>query len=436
LKHYAHSTDDESRANWQVLSEHLNDTADRAEQLGQWLGISKAARLAGLLHDLGKYDPKFQARLAGAKERVDHSTAGAAVVRQLAKGYEDRIIGELIAYAIAGHHAGLPDKHGPSSSTLNERVKAFSEATLDPAWKQELAPEATALLPDFCWRYDDKARFAFQIGLLGRMIFSCLVDADFKDTEQFYARIDGRRVDREWPILQTILPGLIEGFDKYMGQKGSTQTSLNRLRSDILGHIRSRAADSPGLFTLTVPTGGGKTLASLGFALDHAKAHQHQRIIYAIPFTSIIDQTAAIFREVLGDDVILEHHSAIEDAEWSAAPRETDSTKAGGDKLKLAMEDWAAPIVVTTNVQFFESLLVHPHVAAIGPSQVCKRLRERRDVGLRHGIVFVEPGEHADAPHAPALLRARRERPCRRAANKRDELPSPDAAHGVPPRQT
>jgi CRISPR-associated endonuclease/helicase Cas3 len=355
LKHYAHSTADESRADWQILREHLNDTADRAEHFGEPLGIGKAARLAGLLHDLGKYNPQFQARLAGAKERVDHSTAGAAIVRRLGKG-DDKFVAELIAYAIAGHHAGLPDKYGSSASTLDERVKAFSEVTLDPAWKQELTPEAIALLPDFCWRCDDKARFAFQIGFLGRMIFSCLVDADFKDTEQFYARIDGRRVDREWPILQTILPGLIEGFEKYMDQKRSTQTSLNRLRSEIRDHIRSRAADSPGLFTLTVPTGGGKTLASLGFALDHAKAHQHQRIIYAIPFTSIIDQTAAIFREVLGDDVILEHHSAIEDEGWPAAPRDTDSTRAGKDKLKLAMEDWAAPIIVTTNVQFFESL--------------------------------------------------------------------------------
>jgi CRISPR-associated endonuclease/helicase Cas3 len=355
LKHYAHSTDDESRTNWQVLSEHLNDTADRAERFGERLGIGKAARLAGLLHDLGKYNPQFQARLAGAKDRVDHSTAGGAIVTRLAKG-DDKIVAELIAYAIAGHHAGLPDKYGSSSSTLDERLKAFYEASLDPAWKQELTPEAIALVPAFNWRFDDKSRFAFQVGLLGRMIFSCLVDADFKDTEQFYARIDGRRVDREWPLLQTILPALIDGFDKYMDRKRGTQTSLNRLRSEILDHIRSRAAEPPGLFTLTVPTGGGKTLASLAFALDHAKAHQHQRIIYAIPFTSIIDQTAAIFREVLGDGVILEHHSAIEDEDWLAAPREPDSTKAGADKLKLAMEDWAAPIIVTTNVQFFESL--------------------------------------------------------------------------------
>jgi CRISPR-associated endonuclease/helicase Cas3 len=355
LKYFAHSTDNESRADWQLLREHLNDTADRAEQFGQRLGIAKAARLAGLLHDLGKYNREFQARLAGAKERVDHSTAGAAIVERLAKG-DDKIIAELIAYAIAGHHAGLPDKHGSSSSTLDERVKAFSDVTLDPVWMQEITADATGLLPDLRWRFDDKARFAFQVGFLGRMIFSCLVDADFNDTEQFYARVNGHTIDRDWPALQTILPGLINVFDRYMNEKRCTKTPLNSLRGEILDFMRARAGDSPGLFTLTVPTGGGKTLASLGFALDHAKTHGHERIIYAIPFTSIIDQTAAIFCEVLGGSVILEHHSAIEDEGGAAAPRDADSTRADRDKLKLAMEDWAAPIVVTTNVQFFESL--------------------------------------------------------------------------------
>jgi CRISPR-associated endonuclease/helicase Cas3 len=125
-------------------------------------------------------------------------------------------------------------------------------------------------------------------------------------------------------------------------------TTLWDTIGEILHHVRAGAALAPGLFTLTVPTGGGKTLASLGFALDHAARHGHRRIIYAIPFTSIIDQTAAIFRMVLGDDLVLEHHSAID--EEKAPSRE------GRDKLHLAMENWAAPVVVTTNVQLFESL--------------------------------------------------------------------------------
>src|SRR5690606_15396942 len=148
---------------------------------------------------------------------------------------------------------------------------------------------------------------------LGRMIFSCLVDADFRDTEKFYAEIEGREIDRSWPELPSILPDLIDRFDRYMAAMPKADTKVNRSRGDILDHVRSRAAETPGLFSLTVPTGGGKTLASLGFALDHAEAHGHRRIIYAIPFTAIIDQTAAIFRKVLGDEIVLEHHSAIEE---------------------------------------------------------------------------------------------------------------------------
>src|ERR1019366_8444168 len=125
-------------------------------------------------------------------------------------------------------------------------------------------------------------------------------------------------------------------------------TPVNRLRGEILSHVRERAASDRGLFTLTVPTGGGKTLSSLAFALEHAKRHGSDRIVYAIPFTSIIDQTATIFRDVLGEDVVLEHHSSIDEERMGGRePR---------DKLRLAMEDWAAPIVVTTNVQLFESL--------------------------------------------------------------------------------
>ncbi|PBB52316.1 MULTISPECIES: CRISPR-associated helicase/endonuclease Cas3 [Mesorhizobium] len=358
--YYAHSTTEPVRSNWQPLDSHLIAVAGLAQQFGARIGIGRAAWLAGLLHDLGKYTPKFQARLSGAQERVDHSTAGAATIVQLAQAAkaDDRIVAELIAYCIAGHHAGLPDKQGETFSTLSERLNAFSEAGLDPIWKSEIAPEIANLLPSFPnWEKTDKARAAFQLGFLGRMIFSCLIDADFKDTEQFYARTEGRQVDRNWPELQSILHGLIKSFDAHMDQKRNSDTSVNVLRTNILDHVRSRATEKPGLFTLTVPTGGGKTLASLGFALDQAKAHRLDRIIYAIPFTSIIDQAAAIFREIVGDGVVLEHHSAIEDEERRPRePPDADSTKADKDKLKLAMEDWAAPIVVTTNVQFFESL--------------------------------------------------------------------------------
>ena len=180
------------------------------------------------------------------------------------------------------------------------------------------------------------------------MLFSCLVDADFRDTEAYYATLEGNEKDRDWPSLAEVLPQMLAAFDAHtasLSQK-SAPGSINLVRREVLEHVRQNAAMAPGLFTLTVPTGGGKTLASLGFALDHAKLHDHCRIIYAIPFTSIIDQTAAIFRGILGPDHVLEHHSAIE----------SDKDYAGRDKLHLAMEDWAAPVVVTTNVQLFESL--------------------------------------------------------------------------------
>lgn len=347
--YYAHSTERADRSDWQRLPDHLQAVAELAETFGRRIGIGRATRLAGLLHDLGKYNPAFLARLLGSREMVDHSTAGAALVTTRATG-DDSMVAELIAYAIAGHHAGLPDMGGAALSTLSERLKGFSSDSLDPLWESEIGIDASGLVPDFCWETGDAKRLAFQLALLGRMIFSCLVDADFKDTEAFYAQSEGRAIDREWPALATILPDLRARYAAHMERFGRPVGDVNLLRADILAHVRGRAGEAPGLYTLTVPTGGGKTLASLGFALDHALAHSHDRIIVAIPFTSVIDQTAAIFRDVLGEGVVLEHHSAIDEDSVRAKER------SGRDKLRLAMEDWAAPVVVTTNVQLFESL--------------------------------------------------------------------------------
>src|SRR6516162_5090608 len=208
-------------------------------------------------------------------------------------------------------------------------------------------------MPGFRWEERDRSRLAFQLGFLGRMIFSCLVDADFLDTEAFYARAEGRRVDRTWPRLPVVVDGLIAAFDAHMAEKrkAAPETIVNHLREEVLTHVRGRAGEAPGIFTLTVPTGGGKTLASLAFALDHSRRHGLDRIVYGIPFTSVIDQTATIFRNILGGDIVLEHHSAIDE--------ERVGFREGADKLRLAMEDWAAPIVVTTNVQLFESLFAN-----------------------------------------------------------------------------
>lgn len=342
----AHSIEGRPESEWQPLAEHLRAVADLAAVRGAKFGAGGAAALAGLLHDLGKYSAAFQRRIRGSGASVDHATAGAQMVRDLAPGGIDRGTAELLAYAIAGHHGGLPDREAESGS-LSERLCKCIEP-LDPSWRDEIRPISSGLFPE-AFR-PEPGMLPFQLGFLGRMIFSCLVDADYRDTEAFYAAADGREVERDWPPLPEIVDRLLVALDsRFLAmQTAASASTVNRLRAEILTHVRSKAAEPPGRFTLTVPTGGGKTLASLAFALEHARHHRLDRIIYAIPFTSVIDQTAAVFRDILGDDVVLEHHSAIDE--------ERLRDREGADKLRLAMEDWAAPIVVTTNVQLFESL--------------------------------------------------------------------------------
>lgn len=353
---HAHSDPDRDEEEWQRLLVHLLSVARLAASFGRHFGLECAAFCAGLFHDLGKYDPAFQAYIRGKGSSIDHSTAGAQVLLQVAEG-QDKAMAEIIAYAILGHHAGLPDRLNTSGACFDERMKR--PLAIDDIWRQELGPEllerTRGIAQELAWLaklpMEEKA---FAAAFAGRMIFSCLVDADFKNTESFYTSLGRIAPDREWPLLRDLLDGFRDRFDAHMRRfeewpvASDKQQALNRLRADILSHVRAAAAKKPGFFTLTVPTGGGKTLSSLGFALDHARLHGHRRIIYAIPFTSIIDQTVAIFRDVLGEDHVLEHHSNIDEQKFNERERR--------DKLKLAMEDWAAPVVVTTNVQLFESL--------------------------------------------------------------------------------
>jgi CRISPR-associated endonuclease/helicase Cas3 len=353
--YFAHSLADHDQSKWQSLSAHLqavsNLTACRAGKFGaERLGV-----IVGLLHDLGKYSRDFQDYIAGRGKSPDHATAGAKEIQTLASGSADRVAALIGAYCIAGHHSGLPNWRGDRA--LSERLKKQLPA-LDPVWKSELATEARDLFPkDFKW-HSDKDRAAFQFAMFGRMVFSCLVDADFRDTEKFYFAAEGKAVNREWQPLTQIVADLVGRFGAHIAavEAKAKDTELNRLRSHILTHARSKAAVPRGVFTLDVPTGGGKTLASLGFALDHAKAHGMDRIVYGIPFTSIIDQTVTIFREVLGENVVLEHHSAIEDEQQDRKRENEEGEPDVSAKMRLAMEDWTAPVIVTTNVQLFESL--------------------------------------------------------------------------------
>jgi CRISPR-associated endonuclease/helicase Cas3 len=346
---YAHTGRSAEKRDWQGLSDHLFAVGQRAALMAKDIGLENAAYAAGLFHDLGKYNPAFQRKLEGRGGRVDHSTAGAQVLLGLVPPKEN-LMAELIAYTILGHHAGLPDRANDTDACFNQRMERT--ASIDDCWQEELQFDLSGLVPHALM---SRAPFKketqdFAVSFMGRMIFSCLVDADFKDTEAYYASIGEAGADRDWPTLGELVDHFIARFDAHMAGFQAREGDLNLLRSEVLSHVRAKAVEAPGLFTLTVPTGGGKTLASLGFALDHAKRHGKSRIIYAIPFTSIIDQTAAIFRAVLGEDHVVEDHSSVDEEKFDGTTREQK------DKLKLATEDWAAPIVVTTNVQFFESL--------------------------------------------------------------------------------
>lgn len=328
------------------LEDHLREVGRLAAEFASAFGNADWGNVAGLWHDLGKYKADFQEYIRarsgyerdeadeGGPGKVDHTAAGAihALVRMGPAG-------RILAYLIAGHHSGLPDwiKEEATGRGLEERIqeRRHLEESLQggaPSSILDIAVPTTSP----CEKRIDPEHSHLWI----RMLFSCLVDADFLDTEAFMD--SNRAVNR--PIAAD-LEGLRSKYDAYMAAKQSdaSDTPVNRLRRQILDDCRSGATNDPGFFSLTVPTGGGKTLASMGFALDHAILHGKQRIVVAIPYTSIIEQTAQTLREVFGDEAVLEHHSNMD------PDRETL-------RAKLATENWDAPIVVTTNVQLFESL--------------------------------------------------------------------------------
>lgn len=324
---------------------------ERAARFADAFGWAEPARIAGQLHDIGKVSPEFQAYIRGERrEGGDHSSAGAEAVLAAYPGP----LGRMLAFLIGGHHAGLAD-----GAQLKERLDG-SHVARAAGWDayaggQLPAPAALRLKP---FRKPNRHR-GFSEAFLIRMLFSCLVDADFLETERFYAQAVGEEIERGVGLP---LPVLRDRLERHMDAKqaGARQANpgrLTELRAEILAHVIARAGLAPGLFTLTVPTGGGKTLASLSFALEHALSHGLRRIVYVIPFTSIIEQTAAVFGEALGADAgSLEHHASFD---WETAAKGLREDGRGTDpldRLRRAAENWDAPVVVTTAVQFFESL--------------------------------------------------------------------------------
>lgn len=350
---YAHTatrsdgSPDPDQSHWQLLDDHLNHVADAAAKFASPFHAADWARLAGLWHDLGKYSPEFQSYLtaAGGAEahleerpdiaaKVDHSTAGSQhAAREL------KLFGPLLAYLIAGHHAGLANGRDATTACLEERLRKVI-----PAYASAPADLLTLATPSH--RPPGHALTSgYSLGFFLRLSFSALVDADWLDTEAFMSPGKANSRARQ---PQPPLSALRDCLETYLARFGIPTTPVNHARAAVLAACRTAATQSPGLFSLTVPTGGGKTLASLAFAVDHALRHGFDRIIYVLPFTSIIEQNAAVFREVfasLGDDVVVEHHSNLD-------PDEDNVTAAS----RLATENWDARLIVTTNVQFFESL--------------------------------------------------------------------------------
>jgi len=328
-----------------LLEDHLASVACICACFAHRFDSQDWARLAGQWHDLGKYRPAFQSYIRHvtgfdaenahieSAGRVDHSTAGAVhAVNELGEA-----AGRLLAYLIAGHHAGLPDWNGDNSSLFQRLMAARKGGLLEEALNQK-PPEAIlkGAHPDS----RPKGCLAdFHIWL--RMLFSCLVDADFLDTEA-YMRSGNSDVRAAYSSIDDLLSRFSVNATS-LTEKASP-TLVNQIRSNVLRQCIERANEktASGLYSLTVPTGGGKTLSSLAFALHHAAKHGKRRVIYAIPYLSIIEQTADTFRKIFGEDVV-EHHSNLDPDKETARSR-------------LATENWDAPLIVTTNVQLFESL--------------------------------------------------------------------------------
>lgn len=363
-KVFAHSREGSAPDEWQLLDDHLRNVAELASQFAAAFGYGSWGRALGLLHDAGKINPAFQRRLRGSKEMVDHGAPGALEALSRYGGALGDANGCLLAFAIAGHHGGMPngmksDDGGrtPLLKRLNgdgfddvarafmgyarrSGIKLPDSNELEPTPLEELATSGDISTA--------RSRGVFSASVFARMIFSCLVDADYLDTERFM--VPSEAAARGCASTRQSIVELSSALDLHMDTMAAAAipSRVNEMRAEVLRECRDAANNKQGIYTLTVPTGGGKTLSSLSFALRHAVANGMDRIIYAIPYTSIVEQTAAVFRSVFGDDCVLEHHSnydfdAIEDDEKRLSAR-------------LAVQNWDAPLIVTTNVQLFESL--------------------------------------------------------------------------------
>ena len=362
--YYAHiRVNDKGEMLFQTVQEHLNGTAELSGQFADDFGAKPEGIIAGALHDLGKCSEAFQNRLLHDGPKVDHATAGAlACIRN----------NPIVAECIAGHHSGLQDYGNVAAdqagdSTFCGRIKkGIKEQYL------EKCDVKAVDIPDI-EDMEVPSRDKFKISLRTKMLYSCLVDADYLDTERF---MNGGTLRGGYDSMELLLDKLYEYIEPW---KNPT-SELNKLRCEILNTCIDSGKKAKGIYTLTVPTGGGKTVASLAFALKHAVRHGMKRIIYVIPYTSIIEQNAKVFRDILGDNNVLEHHSGVQYELTENASQEQQ-------RKAYAAENWDMPIIVTTSVQLFESVFA-------SKSSKCRKLHN-----LANSVVIFDEAQMIPISH-------------------------------------
>lgn len=330
ISHIKCDKDNPERWEVQTNQEHCRNVAELARGFADEFGMGDFGYVMGMLHDKGKEKREFQEYIQdvndipGHKHWTQEGKAHAYVGGLVAKDILSQIY-PLIGNPIMGHHRGLydyTDLEEEEQKQIPEEIKVIQKGTYSisfPSW--------------FCPSVMKPKDFHH----IERVLFSCLVDADYLDTERFMqpeqAALRGNKAKMEV---------LLQKLDAYLSQFGEPTTEVNKIRNEVQQYCLAESKGPSGFYSLTVPTGGGKTLSSLVWALNHAIHNGKKRVIIAIPYTSIIVQTAAILRNIFGEENVLEHHSNIE----------TEN-----ERLKLATENWDYPIIVTTNVQLFESMM-------------------------------------------------------------------------------
>ena len=354
---YAHTPNDEEV--WHELSQHLNDVAVLTERFTSVFGESSLGYIIGFLHDLGKCNPNFQAYLiAQTKDqhhiRVPHAWGGAA----LAYIGKNQLPWEEICITIAGHHSGL-EEPGVLSNRLVCRIEENPELLrMFQMYLAQIVPKNRTGLSVALQKTDNMLKQELKI----RMLFSALVDADRLDTERHFEK-QKPELRQTWETDMSLLWKRFKADQDELLASADRSKIVNQVRCEVYDACLQSAQGSQGLYRLTVPTGGGKTRSALAFGLRHALKHDLRRIVVAMPYTSIIDQTARVYKDIFGNDVVLEHHSQVMHNKMSPVDEDADNSKRrlSVPRYELAAENWDVPVIVTTTVQLFESLFSnHP----------------------------------------------------------------------------